>query len=95
MLVPTNPWVSKMVWRRWTPAGLGDQDEAVAGSDLPPEPDILHPPEADEAAFGQIDDVAVVAGELGGGLAHEDAGHQAGSRACGPRTQNSSASTSL
>ena len=76
MLVPTNPWVSKIGLAAVDAAGLRDQDQPIAGADLAPEADVLHPAEADDAPFGQVDHVAIIAGELGGGLADQDAGHE-------------------
>ena len=58
------------------PDRLGDEDEPVAGPDLAAEADVLHAAEADEAVLDELDVVAVIARELRGGLADQDARHQ-------------------
>ena len=76
MLVSTKPWVSKIGLAAVDPDRLRDEHEPVAGPDLAAEADVLHAAEADEARLVQLDGVAVVARELRGRLAHQDAGHQ-------------------
>ena len=56
---------------------LADQDEPVARPDLAAKPDVLHAPECDESTSSvEMDLLAEEAGELRGGLADHDAGHQ-------------------
>ena len=49
MLVPTNPWQSKMVCRRCSRMALPIEHEPVAGADLAAESDVLHAAEGDES----------------------------------------------
>src|SRR5208337_894695 len=58
------------------PDALADQHQAVAGADLAAKANFLHSAEADKTDLEQSRGLAVIARELGGGLAYEDAGHE-------------------